>query len=45
LVFVFWIGLSPEPFLAVMHASVSHLLAQVSGTVTAPITLVTVMLP
>lgn len=28
LVFVFWIGLHPQPFLQVMHASVSHVLAQ-----------------
>jgi NADH-quinone oxidoreductase subunit M len=26
LVFVFWIGLHPEPFMRVMHASVAHLL-------------------
>ncbi len=30
LLFVFWIGLGPTPFLAVMHASVNHLLSQVS---------------
>jgi NADH-quinone oxidoreductase subunit M len=29
LFFVFWIGLSPEPFMSVMHVSVSHLLSQV----------------
>ncbi|OIP49291.1 MAG: NADH-quinone oxidoreductase subunit M [Deltaproteobacteria bacterium CG_4_10_14_3_um_filter_60_8] len=29
LVFVFWIGLRPEPFLSVMHTSVAHLLEQV----------------
>lgn len=29
LLFVFWIGLGPEPFLAVMHSSVAHLLEQV----------------
>jgi NADH-quinone oxidoreductase subunit M len=29
LVFVFWIGLRPEPFLSVMHTSVAHLLTQV----------------
>jgi NADH-quinone oxidoreductase subunit M len=45
LVFVFWIGLSPEPFLAVMHTSVSHLLAQVGSVIDAPVTLVTLMLP
>ena len=31
LVFVFWIGLHPEPFTRVMHASVQHLLAQSTG--------------
>ncbi len=30
LIFVFWIGLHPEPFLDVMHTSVSHLLEQVN---------------
>lgn len=30
LVFVFWIGLSPEPFMNVMHVSVANLLEQVS---------------
>jgi len=34
LLFVFWIGLGPEPFLAVMHSSVAHLLEQV-GTIQA----------
>ncbi|MDD5758498.1 MAG: NADH-quinone oxidoreductase subunit M [Desulfobulbaceae bacterium] len=34
LLFVFWIGLGPEPFLSVMHSSVAHLLEQV-GTVQA----------
>jgi NADH-quinone oxidoreductase subunit M len=29
LLFVFWIGLSPEPFLRVMHVSVTHLIEQV----------------
>jgi NADH-quinone oxidoreductase subunit M len=29
LIFVFWIGLSPEPFMDVMHTSVAHLLEQV----------------
>jgi NADH-quinone oxidoreductase subunit M len=28
LVFVFWIGLHPQPFVNVMHVSVQHLLAQ-----------------
>jgi len=31
LVFVFWIGLHPQPFVNVMHASVQHLLAQVGA--------------
>jgi NADH-quinone oxidoreductase subunit M len=31
LVFVVWIGLHPEPFTRVMHASVRHLLTQVAG--------------
>jgi NADH-quinone oxidoreductase subunit M len=30
LVFVFWIGLGPAPFLDVMHTSVAHLLEQVN---------------
>ena len=30
LLFVFWIGLSPEPFMDVMHTSVNHLLEQVN---------------
>ncbi|OHE75100.1 MAG: NADH-quinone oxidoreductase subunit M [Verrucomicrobia bacterium GWF2_62_7] len=31
LVFVFWIGLHPQPFIHVMHASVQHLLEQANG--------------
>ena len=31
LVFVFWIGLAPKPFMDVMHTSVAHLLTQVHG--------------
>ena len=31
LLFVFWIGLGPEPFLSVMHSSVAHLLEQVGS--------------
>jgi NADH-quinone oxidoreductase subunit M len=30
LVFVFWIGLNPQPFTRVLHASVAHLLQQVN---------------
>jgi NADH-quinone oxidoreductase subunit M len=33
LVFVFWIGLHPQPFVNVMHASVQHLLAQAGHAV------------
>ena len=35
LVFVFWIGLHPQPFVNVMDATVQHLLAQVGPAVTA----------
>ena len=31
LVFVFWIGLSPQPFLDLIHSSVIHLLEQLHG--------------
>ena len=31
--FVFWIGLHPEPFTRVLHASVRHLLDQVHGVI------------
>ncbi len=34
LVFVFWIGLHPEPFTHVMHASVQHLMDQAQQTST-----------
>lgn len=36
LVFVFWIGLAPGPFLSVMHSTVHHLLAQVNAGVVHP---------
>jgi NADH-quinone oxidoreductase subunit M len=45
LVFVFWIGLSPGPFLEVMHESVTHLLTQVNGALDVPMTLAGLMLP
>ncbi|MFO7606359.1 MAG: NADH-quinone oxidoreductase subunit M [Desulfurivibrionaceae bacterium] len=46
LIFVFWIGLSPEPFIEVMHVSVTHLLNQVNGAmVDAPVDLARLMLP
>ncbi len=35
LVFVFWIGLHPQPFTRVLHASVQNLLQQVKGSSTA----------
>jgi NADH-quinone oxidoreductase subunit M len=31
-VFVFWIGIFPNPFLGIMHETVRHLLEQVNGT-------------
>jgi NADH-quinone oxidoreductase subunit M len=34
--FVFWIGLHPEPFTRVMHASVEHLKQQAQATATQP---------
>ncbi|MBU4261728.1 MAG: NADH-quinone oxidoreductase subunit M [Proteobacteria bacterium] len=37
LVFVFWIGLAPEPFLSVMHTSVEYLIQQVDVAKTAQI--------
>jgi len=37
LVFVFWIGLAPEPFLNVMHTSVDYLIQQVNVAKTAQI--------
>jgi NADH-quinone oxidoreductase subunit M len=36
LVFVFWIGLHPQPFTRVMHASVQHLLSGFGPTLHAP---------
>ena len=35
LIFVFWIGLSPGPFVDVMHTSVAHLLEQVNASIDA----------
>jgi NADH-quinone oxidoreductase subunit M len=45
LVFVFWIGLSPEPFMNVMHTSVAHLLEQVGSANTGTVSLAELMLP
>jgi len=45
LIFVFWIGLAPEPFLAVMHSSVNHLLEQVGGAPDQAAPLARLMLP
>ena len=47
LLFVFWIGLSPAPFLGVMEASVAHLLEQVgvAGQTTEGMTWTRLLLP
>lgn len=45
LIFVFWIGLSPAPFLEVMHTSVSNLLAQVGSSVNDSTLMTRIMLP
>ncbi len=45
LVFVFWIGFSPAPFLEVMHTSVNHLVAQVADHAPAAGSLALNMLP
>jgi NADH-quinone oxidoreductase subunit M len=46
LLFVFWIGLSPAPFMEVMHVSVAHLVDQVSNTVPVQaVTMAGLMLP
>jgi NADH-quinone oxidoreductase subunit M len=38
-IFVFWIGVYPAPFLEVMHATVEHLLGQVSAGLQNPVIL------
>jgi NADH-quinone oxidoreductase subunit M len=45
LFFVFWIGLSPEPFLGVMHASVSHLIEQVGFSPDGAVSVAKLMIP
>ncbi|MBU0730360.1 MAG: NADH-quinone oxidoreductase subunit M [Proteobacteria bacterium] len=45
LLFVFWIGLAPAPFMDVMHVSVSHLLDQVNSAAPGPITVVQALIP
>ncbi|HSH13929.1 MAG TPA: NADH-quinone oxidoreductase subunit M, partial [Desulfurivibrionaceae bacterium] len=46
LLFVFWIGLAPAPFMEVMHVSVAHLVDQVSNTVPVQaVTMAGVLLP
>jgi len=45
LLFVFWIGLAPKPFLNVMHASVTNLIEQVGATQSQAVTLAKFMIP
>lgn len=45
LVFVFWIGLSPAPFLDVMHVSVENLIEQVSVARTETISVAELIIP
>jgi NADH-quinone oxidoreductase subunit M len=45
LMFVFWIGLSPEPFMDVMHASVTNLIKQTGLASNGAVTLSGLMLP
>lgn len=45
LVFVFWIGLSPEPFMNVMHTSVLHLMEQVGSASSGATSVAGIMIP
>ena len=45
LAFVFWIGLSPEPFMNVMHASVAHLIDQVNSAHPGSVHIASLLLP
>jgi len=45
LFFVFWIGLSPEPFLRVMHVSVTHLIEQVGFASDGAVSVARLMIP
>jgi NADH-quinone oxidoreductase subunit M len=45
LFFVLWIGLSPEPFMNVMHTSVNHLLQQVGYNPEGTVSVAKLMLP
>jgi NADH-quinone oxidoreductase subunit M len=45
LFFVLWIGLSPEPFLKVLHVSVNHLLTQVGTLPGGPMAVAKLMIP
>lgn len=45
LMFVFWIGLAPEPFMNVMHTSVAHLVEQVNNAHPGAISLAGMLLP
>ena len=45
LVFVFWIGLAPEPFMDVMHASVTHLIKQTAVASSGSVSVTSLMIP
>lgn len=45
LLFVFWIGLAPEPFMNVMHTSVAHLVEQVNNVNPENVSLASLLLP
>jgi NADH-quinone oxidoreductase subunit M len=45
LFFVFWIGLSPDPFLRVMHVSVTHLIEQVGVASGGAVSVARLMIP
>jgi len=45
LAFVFWIGLSPEPFMNVMHTTVAHLVSQVQSVHGGAITVASMLVP
>ncbi len=45
LLFVFWIGLAPEPFMNVMHSSVEHLVGQVSNAAAGKVSFAALLIP